>query len=989
MVKIIQGNMNRSKTADHLLQQLAAENGAELILISEQYTNKSSPRWYTDHLGTAAIWNPNGREHVKNHGAGRGYVWVKCKEATFFSCYFTPNEAMAEYRAKLEELEDEILNTTGPIVVGGDFNARALEWGMPHPDSRGRCILEMAARTGLLVLNVGETTTFRRPGYTETIPDITLASEALIPHISGWAVMEDYCGSDHQYISFVVGNRQQVAPEDKPGYWNLNRLNVRMFEATLATGIQRRDTEGGTEAEALVSSTIDLVNSACEVSMPRKKPRHGKSPVYWWTPEIADLRKRCLTLRRIAQRAINRVDANQKMTVYKLAKRQLRRSINFSRVNCWKKLIKDIDEDPWGLGYKLVTKKLGAQSQVNKMNASTMNRIVRTLFPSHAERIKQTFERDLYVPLFSEQELESAIYTLKKKKAPGPDGLPGEVLKMVFRFDPQILLQMYNSCLSEGVFSARWKIARLVLINKGKGDPELPSSYRPLCMLDTAGKVLEKLIKARLARAIKDAGDLSPRQYGFRSGLSTIDAVKEVIEAVRRAENFNHFSRRIVLLVTLDVKNAFNSVRWSDILEALEHRFNVPMYLLRILNNYFEDRTLRYDTEEGWKTMVITSGAAQGSILGPDLWNAFYDSLLRIEMPDESRLVGYADDVAVLIAARDTKQAQLKLNQTMRRVNSWMAAHGLSLALSKTEIAILTKKRINTEIPMWVSEEVIQTKASVKYLGIAIDSKTSFSEQIRLTADKAAKGVTALSRLMANTVGPKSSKRRLLMSAVQSVLLYGAEVWADSLNKEMYRKRLAQVQRRGALRVASAYRTVSEAAVLVIAGCIPIELLAMERKAVYERKTMVGKKIASREERCHTMERWQADWQRETKGRWTARLIADIRPWMERRHGEIDYYLTQFLSGHGYFRKYLNKMGKATSEECMYCPDIKDDAEHTFFKCENWAQQRGVVMEALGTWSPETTIEKMVGDEDAWREVGKFVVNVLKKKKDDLDRSGT
>lgn len=169
----------------------------------------------------------------------------------------------------------------------------------------------------------------------------------------------------------------------------------------------------------------------------------------------------------------------------------------------------------------------------------------------------------------------------------------------------------------------------------------------------------------------------------------------------------------------------------------------------------------------GKEKMTVTAGAAQGSILGPDLWNVAYDSLLRTEMPKETLLVGYADDVAALIAARDVELAQLKLNQVMRTVNRWMADYGLSLALSKTEIVILTKKRIDTILPLPVGDEIVNTKPAAKYLGLAIDCKLSFWTQIQQTADKAAKGVTSLSRLMANVTGPKSSKRRVLMTAFQ------------------------------------------------------------------------------------------------------------------------------------------------------------------------------------------------------------------------------
>ena len=48
-----------------------------------------------------------------------------------------------------------------------------------------------------------------------------------------------------------------------------------------------------------------------------------------------------------------------------------------------------------------------------------------------------------------------------------------------------------------------------MLIGKGKGPVDAPSSYRPLCMLDTAGKLLEKLVRPRLQAALKAAGDLS------------------------------------------------------------------------------------------------------------------------------------------------------------------------------------------------------------------------------------------------------------------------------------------------------------------------------------------------------------------------------------------------------------------------------------------------------------------------------------------------
>ena len=72
--------------------------------------------------------------------------------------------------------------------------------------------------------------------------------------------------------------------------------------------------------------------------------------------------------------------------------------------------------------------------------------------------------------------------------------------------------------------------------------------------------------------------------------------------------------------------------------------------ILNIFNNYLRNRRLLYQTCEGQKERTVTAGAAQGSVLGPDLWNLAYDSLLKLEVPEETILVGYADDVAADIS---------------------------------------------------------------------------------------------------------------------------------------------------------------------------------------------------------------------------------------------------------------------------------------------------------------------------------------------------
>ena len=117
------------------------------------------------------------------------------------------------------------------------------------------------------------------------------------------------------------------------------------------------------------------------------------------------------------------------------------------------------------------------------------------------------------------------------------------------------------------------------------------------------------------------------------------------------------------------------------------------------------------------------------------MWNISYEDVLRIdEMPDETYLSGYADDILVVITARDTESAQNKLSIIMRRVSIWMENHGLDLAMEKTELVVVTRKHIPTIIPMQVGTEEILTKQALKHLGVMIEPKlipfaTKLSEQ--------------------------------------------------------------------------------------------------------------------------------------------------------------------------------------------------------------------------------------------------------------------
>ena len=174
-------------------------------------------------------------------------------------------------------------------------------------------------------------------------------------------------------------------------------------------------------------------------------------------------------------------------------------------------------------------------------------------------------------------------------------------------------------------------------------------------------------------------------------------------------------------------------------------------------------------------------------------------------VPDGVTLVEYVDDTAAIIVAPDLNTARIKTEITMRRVDRWMEKHKLQLALAKTEIVILSERRIKTIVPIRIGDQIIETKPSAVYLGVGVDTKETLAEHIRKATEKASIRVGQLSKLMVNMRGPRPQVRRLLMSTVHSNLLYGAGVWADAMRISKYRHGIGAVQRKGALRIASSY----------------------------------------------------------------------------------------------------------------------------------------------------------------------------------------
>lgn len=116
-----------------------------------------------------------------------------------------------------------------------------------------------------------------------------------------------------------------------------------------------------------------------------------------------------------------------------------------------------------------------------------------------------------------------------RRTTPGPDGISATVWKQVDKCTYEWIVTLFTEYLRRGIFLSLWKIAHLVLIPKGPVNFDV-MKFRPICLLDDIGKALERVIEERIREHLSSLpnGGLSPFQYGFRRGRSTVDKLIEI-----------------------------------------------------------------------------------------------------------------------------------------------------------------------------------------------------------------------------------------------------------------------------------------------------------------------------------------------------------------------------------------------------------------------------------------------------------------------------
>ncbi|GFU02594.1 probable RNA-directed DNA polymerase from transposon X-element [Trichonephila clavipes] len=291
-----------------------------------------------------------------------------------------------------------------------------------------------------------------------------------------------------------------------------------------------------------------------------------------------------------------------------------------------------------------------------------------------------------------------------------------------------ILTILINKILKFNHFPDNWKEAIIFPINKPGKDPHLASSYRPISLLSTIGKLTESIILHRLKNFINENNILNPNQYGFTNMLSTLHPLLRLTENI--SEGFQ--KKKSMGAVFLDIQKAFDRV-WTNGLTFKLITFNIPHPLIHLIHSYLTNRSFRIRINETLSNEhSVSAGCPQGSLLGLLLFNLYIN-----DIPDYSltKINLYADNTAIHATYKKLETISFALNKHLLLLQNFYDKWKISINVEKSTAIIFTKKQslpppiimYNTQIP-WSQE--------AKYLGIIFDTHLTWKQHIYYVRDK-------------------------------------------------------------------------------------------------------------------------------------------------------------------------------------------------------------------------------------------------------------
>lgn len=879
------------------------------------------------------------------------------------SSYFKYSDQVEKHTDILRDMLGRLV-PNADVVLGADTNAHSPLWHSDIRDSRARArgsqVETFINEQALHIVNrMGQPPTFRSHVGSSTI-DVTLATSKLARRIDDWIVDESVSTSDHNAITFSIAS-DSIKKSDEKRFLDISRFNWRNFKSSVARVVE--------EMKVLPCDShedIDAFVAKLEHELVTAMTANSKSKTYthktFWNKELGILKKEITKILSKISRCYAPYRRSELIEEVAEKRKTYKAAIQNAKMKSFKEHIKRYRDTLWGPAYKALKEKRVnlkslpsfSQEMMETGNITgNLNILLDNLFP--ADKIEEDTPEDTEVRrevaaytnskiehVFNREEIELALKQIRPKKAPGEDGILPSIVKGSSDVLVTLLEKLFNACLRLGYFPMSYKSARVILLYKGPPkDPSVPKSYRPICLLKTLSKVLERLMIDRIHHYM--APVLSDNQYGFTKGKSTEDAVSNIVSKVRLS------SKNLVLMVSLDVGGAFDHAWWPAILKTLADR-GIPGNLYRLAASFLDRRKINASIGNVECSRVVNRGCPQGSVSGPKFWNYLFNDLLTSFNLEGCSLSAYADDLALLV--EDVHQAPLleRVEVALNVVFDWGKTHHINFNPSKTEAVLLkegthSKRYEGTRVK--TSSHDIPLVPTLKYLGFILARRLNMNPHVKYITDKAAAAFSAFCTFNHHDWGLSRRHLRVIYRGIfESTITYCASVLYGSLDKRDIGRTLGSAQRQALMHVIKPFSTVPTLYLPILACVLPVRELMKQRALNYFIRT--DQIVSSRTDTYRMLlEDIQLAWTLESEHVKLRRYIPSVIDHYQRGCMVVDRSLLQLVTDHGNFPHRLNQFNPSrfplTTCHCGVTMSRETDSRH-LYECSALQEQIRALM---------------------------------------------
>ena len=366
------------------------------------------------------------------------------------------------------------------------------------------------------------------------------------------------------------------------------------------------------------------------------------------------------------------------------------------------------------------------------------------------------------------------IDKIKPDVAVGNDHIGAKLIKDSQQIIAPSLAEIINIGYETSTFPDLMKSATIKAIHKKNSTEEI-ENYRPISILPTLSKIFELDASIQMMeRFVRDKA-LSKHQHAYQKGHNTVTCLFEVVNYLyKMADNLKYTA-----IVSLDLSKAFDSIDHTLLLNKLAD-LNMSEASLKWIKSYLTGRKQRTKFRKITSSEeTVKSGVPQGSILGPLLFLCFTNDLPR-SFDESQKILSYADDTQILVDADSIDDLTKKIEAVITKAQSWYERNSMKNNISKTEILLLnTGRRSNKDINIKIKQDKkiisIKPKSHIKILGVIIDSKLSWDNQINFVKKKSLNTTRNLHRI--NHVLPTKQRIQLYNTLTEPHFSYADVIW--------------------------------------------------------------------------------------------------------------------------------------------------------------------------------------------------------------------